>query len=544
MFISTASATKSLLSVCKNETSFTYPVEPTPVCSSAGRRHRNDKPARTTVATFLYARLQNFAPICRHLSADDLTGFLNEARRILSEPVLKLGGEIAQRRPDSILAVFSNKPDARKPDHAQRGLHAAILVVYEAVELARRVALQLGERQAPVLTVAAGVNLGSAEISGHGARSNGMVHATGEAVEIARLLEVTAGDLGWSIASSGRTMRAAAGRAEAGRIGSVAPPDDSFVDIVEVTGLVPRRGSRTKPEMYQLLRQAIADNAQSRERPHDLSLPGVPAQAPAHLLIEGYRILRQIGAGGMANVFLAQAKGDGPPQVLKIMPLDSFSGEEGLQRFIQEYALLAQVDDPHVARIHRQDFSAGHAYIAMEYFPGGDLRARIAKGIAPGEAIGFIRQTAAGLAAIHAQGIVHRDLKPDNLMLRQDGTLALADFGVAKQVAMLIMDTGHGDIVGTPSYLSPEQARGERVDARCDLYSLGVMAYELLTGRRPYQAETAQAMLDLHINALVPQLPAPHKAFQPVLNRLMAKDREQRYPSARALLDDLDQREL
>ncbi|MHB1123343.1 MAG: protein kinase domain-containing protein [Ramlibacter sp.] len=533
--------------MCEFETMLTLESVPavlTPPSAMPGARHRSGQWARTTVATFLYARLQDFAPICRHLSGEDLTGFLNEARRALSEPVLKLGGEIAQRRPDSILAVFSNKPDARKPDHAQRGLHAAILVVYEAVELARRVAQQLGDPQAPVLTVAAGVNLGNAEISGRGARANGMVHATGEAVEIARLLEVTAGDLRWSIASSGRTMRAAAGRAEGGRIGSVAPPDNSFVDIVEVTGLVPRRGSRTKPEMYQLLREAIAANGQARERPHDISLPGVPAQAPPHLLIEGYRILRQIGAGGMANVFLAQAQEDGPPQVLKIMPLDSFSGEDGLQRFIQEYALLAQVDNPHVARIHRQDFSAGHAYIAMEYFPGGDLRARIAKGITPQEAIGYIRQTAAGLAAIHAQGIVHRDLKPDNLMLRQDGTLALADFGVAKQVSMLIMNTGHGDIVGTPSYLSPEQARGERVDARCDLYSLGVLAYELLTGRRPYQAETAQAMLDLHINALVPQLPSLHKPFQAVLNRLMAKDREQRYPSAQALLDDLEQRGL
>ena len=545
--MSTASANKQLLSVCEVETMLTVEAEPgvlNPLpATTGGRQHRSGKWARTAVATFLYARLHNFAPLCRQLSGEDLTGFVNEARRALSEPVLKLGGEIAQRRPDSVLAVFSNKPDARKPDHAQRGLHAAILVVYEAVQLARRVAEQLGDPQAPALTVAAGVNLGNAEISGRGERNNGMVHATGEAVEIARLLEVTANDLGWSIASSGRTMRAAAGRAESGRIGSVAPPDNSFVDIVEVTGLVPRRGSKTAPEMFQMLRDAIAQNVQAWERPHDVSLPGVSAQAPAHLLIEGYRILRQIGAGGMASVFLAQAR-DGPPQVLKIMPLDSFAGDDGLQRFIQEYALLAQVNHPNVARIHRQDFSAGHAYIAMEYFPGGDLRARIAQGITPREALGYLRQTAAGLAAIHAQGIVHRDLKPDNLMLRQDRTLALADFGVAKQVSMLIMDTGHGDIVGTPSYLSPEQARGERVDARCDLYSLGVLAYELLTGRRPYQAETAQAMLDLHINALVPQLPAPHKAFQPVLNRLMAKDREQRYPSAQALLDDLDERGL
>lgn len=513
--------------------------------SPTGGRAAASRPAtgqwpRQSDATFVYARLHHFASICRHLSGDELTAFLSDARRVLSDPVVKLGGEIAQRRPDSVLAVFSNPPDARKPDHAQRGLHAAILAVYESVQLAQRVAAGLADERVPKLTLAAGVNVGEAQITGRGRRSNGMVHVAGEAAEIARLLEVAASDLRWSVTASQRTLTAAAGRAEGGRIGSVAPPDNAFVDIVEVTALRPRKGSRSDPQLYQVLRDALRQNEQWWERPHDMDAPG--AQAAQHLVIEGYRIVRQIGAGGMATVFLAQPQHPGPPQVLKIMRLDSFAGDDGLQRFIQEFALLAQVQHANVARIFRQDFSAGHAYIAMEYFPGGDLRARIAKGIAAGEALAYLKQTAAGLAAIHAQGIVHRDLKPDNLMLRQDGTLALADFGVAKQVSMLIMDTGHGDIVGTPSYLSPEQAKGEPVDARCDLYSLGVLGFELLAGRRPYSAQTAQAMLDLQINAPVPSLPPQHRALQPVINRLMAKARDQRYPSAAALLDDLAQR--
>jgi serine/threonine-protein kinase PpkA len=507
-------------------------------------RPRTGQWARKSDASFVYARLHHFAPICRLLSGNELTAFLNEARRVLSDPMVKLGGEIAQRRPDSILAVFTNQPEARKPDHAQRALHAAILAVYEAVQLAQRTAGQLHGQPVAALTLAAGVHVGEAQISGRGHRNNGMIHVAGEAVEIARLLEVTASDLRWSVATSERTMIAAAGRAEGGRIGSVAPPDNSFVDIVEVTALRPRRGSRTDPGMYGLLRDALLANERAWEPPHDMA-PGSGAGAGAqNLVIEGYRIVRQIGEGGMAAVFLAQPQQPGPPQVLKIMRLDRLGDDDGLQRFIQEFALLAQVKHPNVARIFRQDFSAGHAYIAMEYFPGGDLRARIAKGVSAAMAMQYVRQAAAGLSAIHAEGIVHRDLKPDNLMLRQDGSLALADFGIAKQVSMLIMDTGHGDIVGTPSYLSPEQARGEAVDARCDLYSLGVLAYELLTGRRPYSAQSAQAMLDLHINAPVPTLPAPFGSLQPVLNRLMAKDREQRYPSAAALLDDLARRGL
>lgn len=511
-------------------------------------RVRAGPEARKTVATFLYARLHNFTAICRNLSGDELTTFVNEARRILSEPVVKLGGEIAQRRPDSILAVFSNKPDARKPDHAQRGLHAAILLVYEAVQLAGRVDTLAPGQEMPTLTLAAGVNLGHAEITGRGSRSNGMVHAVGEAVEIARLLEVTANDLRWSVAASGRTLRAAAGRAEAGRIGSVGPPDNSFLDIVEITGLVPRRGSKTGPAMYQMLREAIAQNERAFARPQDMTMAGDSThpgtQAATHFLIEGYRILRQIGAGGMATIFLAQAQEGGPPQVLKIMRLDGIPADDGLQRFIQEYALLAQLHHPNVARIFRQDFSAGHAYIAMEYFPGGDLRARIGNGLELTIVTRYLKQIAAGLQAIHVAGIVHRDLKPDNLMLRQDGSLALADFGVAKQVAMLMMDTDQGDVVGTPSYLSPEQAQGMLVDARSDLYSLGVLVYEMLTGQKPYRAATTRALLDLHINAPVPELPPEHLTLQPVLERLMAKDRDQRYPSAQALLDDLEQRGL
>ena len=268
-------------------------------------------------------------------------------------------------------------------------------------------------------------------------------------------------------------------------------------------------------------------------------------QAATHFLIEGYRILRQIGAGGMSTIFLAQSQEGGAPQVLKIMRLDGISADDGLQRFIQEFALLAQVRHPNVARIFRQDFSAGHAYIAMEYFPGGDLRARIGKGMDGATAVNYLKQIAAGLAAIHAAGIVHRDLKPDNLMLRQDGTLALADFGVAKQVSMLMMDTDHGDVVGTPSYLSPEQAQGQLVDARCDLYSLGVLAYEMLTGPQalpggidPGHARNAHQRPDPGAG------PGTRRRCSPCSMRLMAKDREQRYPSAQALLDDLAQRGL
>ncbi len=492
---------------------------------------------QSTVATFMYARLHHFSAVCNAMGAEAASSFVNEVRRMLTDAVMKLGGEVAQRRPDSILAVFSNKPDDKKPNHAQRGLHAAILAVHDTVQLAQAVATRPECAGLPPLTLAVGVHLGAADLL---PRGNGKVHAVGDAVEVARLLEVTAMDLGWSIATSAGTRLASAGRADGGRIGSVGLPDTSFIDIVEVTGLVPRKGSSTPPRVFEMLRESLLANQQVRKR--NAPAPHLAPVVGSHFLIEGYRVLRKIGEGGMASIFLAQAAEGGAPQVLKVMRLDRAVEADGLQRFIQEFALLAQIQHPNVARIFRQDFSVGHAYIAMEYFPQGDLRARMKAGpIDPATALSFIKQTAAGLAAIHAVGIVHRDLKPDNLMFRQDGSLALADFGVAKQVSMKITDTGDGDIVGTPYYLSPEQALGQPVDARCDIYSLGVLAFELLTGRKPYHASSAQELLRMHVQDPVPLLPLEHAHLQPVMESLMAKDREQRYPSAKTLLDDLAQ---
>ena len=493
-----------------------------------------------TVATFLYARLHNFSAVANALGPEEASSFVNEVRRMLTEAVQRLGGEVAQRRPDSILAVFSNKPE-EKPNHAQRGLHAAILAVHDAVQLAQVVASRPHLAQLPVLTLAVGVHLGQAELSRRNNNGgNGKVHAVGDAVEVARLLEVTAMDLNWSVATSAGTRLASFGRADGGRIGSVGLPDNSFIDIVEVTGLVPRKGSKTPARVFEMLSESLVANVQSRKRAAAGPALNPASPSGAQFLVEGYRILRKIGEGGMASIFLAQAAEGGAPQVLKVMQLGKAVEADGLQRFIQEYALLAQIQHPNVARIFRQDFSVAHAYIAMEYFPRGDLRARMTAGpVDPATAISYLKQAAAGLQAIHEVGIVHRDLKPDNLMLRQDGSLALADFGVAKQTAMKITDTGDGDIVGTPYYLSPEQALGKPVDARCDLYSLGVLAFELLTGRKPYHASSAQELLRMHVHDPVPLLPPDHAQLQAVMESMMAKDREQRYPSAKTLLDDL-----
>jgi class 3 adenylate cyclase len=510
------------------------PLEPLPAVARPVVPQPPRAAPEGTIATFMYARLHNFNAACQTMGGPELTSFVNEVRRILSSAVLELGGEIAQRRPDSILCVFSHKPGDRIPTHAKRALHAAILTVHEAMQLGSKVTGRSQAAAPPALWIAVGVHLGVGEVSPRANNNHGMVHAVGEAVEIARLLEVAAADLHWGLVTSLATRQAAGTRVDSGRSATLGLPDDTFLELAEIAGLVPRAGSTTPPSHYEALRESLRRNQQLAR-----SAASAPSAGAGHLLIEGYRLMRKIGEGGVASVFLAQPAGGGVPQVLKVLRLDNEEGVMGLQRFMQEFALLAQIDHPNVAKIFRQDFCAGNGYIAMEYFPLGDLRSRMRKAMDPGVALYYLRQIAAGLEAIHQVGIVHRDLKPDNVMMRDDGIVAIADFGVAKQVSMMITDTGAGEIVGTPYYLSPEQILGKPIDQRCDMYSLGVMAFEMLSGRKPYHATTARDLLRLHVNAPVPPLPAALHELQPVLQKMMAKDPDKRYESATALLDDL-----
>lgn len=274
--------------------------------------------------------------------------------------------------------------------------------------------------------------------------------------------------------------------------------------------------------------------------------PFEPGQPP--LRLRGYLLKRKIGSGGMTQVYLAAREGDDLPVVLKVLDVSGKAANEHLSRFIQEYALLSRIEHPHVIRIYDQGFTDDLGYIAMEYFEQGDLRAEIVSGMSPQRVVAIMAQVAQALDAIHEQGIIHRDLKPENIMRRRDGGAVLADFGIAKSMlhvdSMAHSPTRQAELVGTPYYLSPEQAAGQALTPLSDLYSLGVMMFEMLTGRRPFRAESLDQLLAHHMTAPTPTLPQAHAAFQPVLERLMAKKPEDRYESARAFLADLQRRSL
>jgi serine/threonine protein kinase len=221
--------------------------------------------------------------------------------------------------------------------------------------------------------------------------------------------------------------------------------------------------------------------------------------------------------------------------VLKVLKSEGSGDSDLLSRFVQEYFAASSIDSPYVAKVFEHGFTDSHAYIVMEYFPAGDLRARVARDRpSVEESLIIIGSILSALTSVHAGGIIHRDLKPANVMFRDDGTIALVDFGSARWDADPVAKTLAGVVIGTPYYLSPEQALGGTADERSDLYSVGVMLYELLTGQRMYAAASLVALFEMHKNAPIPKLPENLSHHQKFLERLVSKNPSERFASAAA----------
>jgi serine/threonine protein kinase len=223
-------------------------------------------------------------------------------------------------------------------------------------------------------------------------------------------------------------------------------------------------------------------------------------------------------------------------KVLRQVP-DFSDGIGAFDRFLQEYEMIADLVHPNIVKIHDLGVSDDHAHIAMEYLAGGDLKQRIHSGILVADAVQYARQIASALAQVHRVGILHRDLKPGNVMLREDGSIALIDFGLAKRMRLEQEMTDSGEIFGTPYYMCPEQGHADDVDARSDIYSLGVIFYEMLTGEKPFRASNAMAIIYKHGHARIPVLPPRLEKYQLLLDRLLAKLPDDRLQSAAEVVE-------
>ena len=256
-------------------------------------------------------------------------------------------------------------------------------------------------------------------------------------------------------------------------------------------------------------------------------------RAGRHPFIKGYRFIRKLSSTEHSGVYLAERESTHLQVVLKV--LRQMPGNDAnigvFDRFLREYETIAEMDHPNIVRIYDLGVADDHAHIVMEYLGGGHLRQRIDQGISEHTAVEYLRQIAGALSAVHQRHVLHRDLKPANIMLRKDGSIALIDFGLAKRAKLESEITDTGEIFGTPYYMSPEQGHGVGVDERSDIYSLGVIFYEMLTGQKPFKADTAMGIIYQHGNAPIPLLPAHLARFRALLNMMLAKAPEDRLQS-------------
>ncbi|MCY3865375.1 MAG: serine/threonine-protein kinase, partial [Chloroflexi bacterium] len=260
--------------------------------------------------------------------------------------------------------------------------------------------------------------------------------------------------------------------------------------------------------------------------------------------INGYEILSQVGQGGMATVYLARQRSMNRQVALKFLPSVFINDEAYLQRFEREVNIVSQLEHRNIVPVYDFGEYENQPYIAMRYMPAGSVEELLAQGRIPLPRVAsIVEQVASALDYAHQKGILHRDLKPSNILLDDGGGVFITDFGIAR-----ILGEGSGalttqGVVGTPSYMSPEQARAEPLDGRSDVYSLGVMLFELVTGRRPFESDTPYSIAIMHVT--MPP-PAPRQ-FEPdisprlekVIMRALRKAREERFGSASELAEAL-----
>jgi serine/threonine-protein kinase PpkA len=509
----------------------------------------------TLKATVLFADIRNFTTMAERLSAAEVATLLGRYFELACRPVVAYGGTHLKMLGDGLMALFEDEahanPEQRAYSHASRALSAALGIKTAAHDFKAWVADTYADRGLPTFSIGIGLHSGEVTLGQLGSLGAQEVTPLGDSVNIASRLQSASKALGWTIVASIDTTDLVGAGIDKGRH-QVLPirGRQQSVSACEVLGYTaPTNFQLTTAITEQALQSLdIASVAQENSQITARAVKGALKQSLWNLQsgsftaqkqrFKGYEVIRKLGEGGMSDVFLAYSGARKCEVVLKVLRTAMHNDADMLRRFIQEYAVLAAIDHHHIAKIYDQGFTDDYAYISMEYLSGGSLSLEISQQPSHTRVIDLLRQITSALGAIHQMNLVYRDLKPDNLMFRGDGALVLVDFGIVKSIVddtSPLVRTSHGQIIGTPYYVSPEQACGKQVTNRSDFYSLGIIMYELLTGHRPYRADSLVALLNSHIHGPTPQLPTEHAKFQPLLNRLMHKIPEERPADATAV---------
>jgi serine/threonine-protein kinase PpkA len=499
---------------------------------------KRNAPIEATVVSVI---IRDFIHLTERLSSVSLVALMSDYYEKVCVQVEQQQGVLTSISNHSMVVTFSVVEGA--DSHARRAMRCALAIALIAYQTRFWIRQAFPEQGLDKFGVGIGIHSGELIFAEFGLAPNVQQVASGHAVSISSLLSVKSKELDWNVVCSEQALTAAGLGVHTRRqaligadwlgspvkVAEVVVVRDGEEDAVQShtgrmlnTTLDLERGTRSGhfPE-FDPSNPTAAENAQG------MDFPAIP----------GYRCLRPIGQGGMSRVFLVERLRDRTQLALKFADGSVSEDSEMLYRFVEEYGLLEQVHHPNVLQIYDQGVTDDVLFIVMEYLSGGTLKQCIGtKGMEPERAWRVLREMVQALVEVHRMGIIHRDIKPENILLRGDGTAVLGDFGVARRLYKALHHGSMDYIVGTPYFMSPEQALGDTEDESTDIYSMGAVFFNMLTGEKPYQGSSLESIVQQHLHAPVPKLPKCYRHLQFFLDRMMSKDREQRY-SAPALLD-------
>jgi serine/threonine-protein kinase PpkA len=502
----------------------------------------SDRPSDRTLgvpvaATVVSVVIRDFIHLTERVSSASLTSLMGDYYEKVCVQVAQQRGVLTSIGNHSMMVTFSGVEG--EDTHARRALRCSLAIAMIAYQTRFWIRQAFPEQGLDKFGVGIGIHSGELVFAEFGLPPNMREVANGHAVSVASLLAVKSREMGWNIVCSEHALAVAGRGVQTKRHAMIGAEWLRHpVKVAEV--VVVREGEEKTAEggLHNTLDVTLALDGGTCSGHSSACSPEQVADARRASRadfpdIPGYRCVRAIGQGGMSRVFLVERLRDGAHFALKFADGSVSEDSDVLYRFVEEYGLLEQVRHSNVLKIYDQGVTDDVLFIVMEYLAGGTLKQLIgANGMAPERAWGVLREMAEAMAEVHKMGIIHRDIKPDNILLRGNGAAVLGDFGVARRMHK-VRNAGRMEyIAGTPYFMSPEQALGEEEDERTDIYSMGAVFFNMLTGEKPYTGNTLEEIVQQHLHKPIPKLPPHYRHWQFLLNRMMSKDKEGRYSAS------------